>query len=77
MYKMTTAAALAALAALAMFSSAHAATPHPHRAPAHLAAAGTLEAYAQAPTVRDPAVQNRDWESRSLFYRGPTYIGRY
>jgi hypothetical protein len=80
MHKMLIAAMLATSAVMASAAQAAPKGMHNTSAVRHLATLSQLRAvYGQMPTSGDPTVTapNRDWENRSLFYRGPTYIGRY
>jgi uncharacterized membrane protein len=77
MSKTMIATALAALmlsATGASAAAASAATKHKHHV-----AVGSKAAQAYARDAGALSVQSSrdDWDNRSLFYRGPTYIGRY
>jgi uncharacterized membrane protein len=78
MSKTMIATALAALmlsATGASAAAASAATKHKH----HVAVGSkAAQAYARdAGSAANTLSTRDDWDNRSLFYRGPTYIGRY
>lgn len=76
MSKTMIAAALAALmlsATGAAAAAAPAATKHKHVAVGSKA----TQAYARDLGAASAQSSRDDWDNRSSFYRGPTYIGRY
>jgi hypothetical protein len=72
MTKTMIAAALAAL----MLSATGASAASKHKQ--HIAAGSkATQAYARDLGAVSAQSSGGDWDNRSLFYRGPTYIGRY